>query len=135
MNKFELMAEEDIEGEVRDSEEMQEKIQFVIIALESKLKAFVHNEIPSLQPQSVTAVLQNSPHETVNSPKLHLLKYNGDPTKWQEWWDSFEIIHENPNLSKANKFRHLKTLLEWQAAAAVSGIKTTDLNYDIALDV
>ncbi len=68
-------------------------------------------------------------------PKLNLQKFFGNPKKWQEWWDSYEIIHGNPTLSAVNKFRHLRSLLEGPAAAAIAGIQTTNANYNEAIEI
>lgn len=51
---------------------------------------------------------------------------------WQEFWDPFEnAIHQNPDLSKTEKFTYLKSYL----IAAIAGLKVTDTNYDTAVDM
>ena len=132
---LEILPGEEIETEIFDCEERQTQILSIIMELESRQRTISHaTSISPAQPPT-TAFPQSPNTESVNLPKLHLSSYNGDPKKWQEWWDSFEIIHKAQNLSKANKFRHLKTLLEGKAAAAISGIQTTETNYDTAVEV
>ena len=56
-------------------------------------------------------------------PKLVLPKFRGDITQWQSFWDSFNsTIHTNPQLSQIDKFNHLHSLLEGQAARAIQGL-------------
>ena len=53
-------------------------------------------------------------------PKLVLPKFRGVITQWQTFWDSFNsAIHVNPHLSPIDKFNHLHSLLEGQAARAI----------------
>ena len=132
---LDLVTEEEIEPEIFDCEEKQVQIQSIITELESRQPTVSDTPSVALAQSAVASVSQNSSIDIVNLPKLHLSNFNGDPKKWQEWWDSFEIIHKNPSISKVNKFRHLRTLLDGRAAAAVSGIQTTDANYDTAIEV
>ena len=67
-------------------------------------------------------------------PKLILPKSRGVITQWQTFWDSFNSsIHVNPHLSPIDKFNHLHSLLEGQAAHAIPGLTRTDANYQSAL--
>ena len=132
---LDLVTEEEIEPEIFDCEEKQVQIQSIITELESRQLTVSDTPSVALAQSAVASVSQNSSIDIVNLPKLHLSNFNGDPKKWQEWWDSFEIIHKNPSISKVNKFGHLRTLLDGRAAAAVSGIQTTDANYDTAIEV
>ena len=106
---LDLLPEEEIQNEIFNCEEKQVQILSISTELESRqlsLRAY-----RSVNPeQSVTTSVPST--EIVNLPKLHLASYSGDPKKWHEWWDSFEIIHNNPKLSKVNKFRHLRMLLD-----------------------
>ena len=69
-------------------------------------------------------------------PKLVLPKFRGDITQWQSFWDSFNsAIHTNPQLSQIDKFNHLHSLLEGQAARAIQGLTRTDANYNSAIEL
>ena len=53
----------------------------------------------------------------VKLPKLSLKKFEGDLTKWMTFWDTFKSsVHNNPSLSKIDKFNYLNSLLESAAA-------------------
>ena len=71
----------------------------------------------------------------VKLPKLVPRKFNGDLTKWESFWSSFEFsTHLNTTLTAVDKFNYLNSLLEGPALAAVAGLKLTTANYSEALD-
>ena len=126
-----LVKDEEIESQILEGEELRDKIRYVKIKLVQKKGEQKSTETnpPSLSPPPV---VNNSTY----LPKLQLAKYNGDPRKWQEWYDSYEsAIHENEAISPAHKLRHLKTLLEGPAPAAISGLTLTAANYSEAISV
>ena len=133
------IKEEDIEDEVFQCEELQSEINGIIVEIEAKISALKTENAatsPSSQPVlSVASSSTTSSESAAKLPKIQLPKFYGDPKKWQEWWDSFEIIHQSQSLSAANKFRHLKSLLEGAAAKSISGIQVTGANYAEAIDV
>ena len=56
-------------------------------------------------------------------PKLSLPRFNGDPTKWLSFWDSFSsAIDENDDLSDVDKFQYLRSLLEGPVVSAIAGL-------------
>ncbi len=139
---FGLVAENDIENEVIDAEDWQSEIQGNIILLEAKLATDSNAENANLERASTssgtagaTASNQQPSADVINLPKLFLPKFGGDPKKWQEFWDSFGVVDKNSSIAPVNKLRHLKGLLEGEAAAAISGISTTDANYENAVTI
>ena len=96
---FNLIDDDEIEGEVFECEELKSEIQYLIIDLNTKLKkvnAAGENEVNSVGTASSNNVIRNIMPIQDDSPKLpalHLPKFNGDPCKWQEWWDSYEVVH------------------------------------------
>ena len=71
----------------------------------------------------------------VKLPKLTPRKFNGNLTKWETFWSSFESsIHLNTTLTAVDKFNYLNSLLEGPALAAVAGLKLTTANYAEAID-
>ena len=92
----------------------------------------------------VTSTVTPVPHHEVTGtgssrvklPKLEPKKFNGDLTKWETFWSSFESsIHLNPDLTAVDKFHYLSSLLEGPAFAAVAGLKLTAPNYTEAIDI
>ncbi len=69
-------------------------------------------------------------------PKLSLVKFKGQITKWNTFWDSFEsAIHNNQDISKVDKFNYLNSVLEGPALRAIQGLTLTGANYDAAIDI
>ena len=79
------------------------------------------------------SIVTSSP--TVKLPKLMPKKFNGDLTKWETFWSSFEsTIYINTTLFAVDKFNYLSSLLESLALSAVAGLKITIANYTEAID-
>ena len=67
---------------------------------------------------------------TVNLPKLKISKFNGDPTKWQSFFDSFQAaVGESTNLTSVDQFNYLRRFLEGDALHAIAGFSLTNDNY------
>ena len=72
----------------------------------------------------------------VKLPKLSLKRFNGDLTRWNTFWDSFEsAVHGNSSLTNVDKFNYLNSLLESVASDAISGLTLTSANYEEAVGV
>ena len=57
-------------------------------------------------------------------------------TRWAPFWDSFNsAVHQNPHLSRIDKFNYLRSLLEGTAYDAVAGLALSDVNYDKAIEI
>ncbi len=84
---------------------------------------------------TLNSSLTQSPHQ-VKLPKLQLKKFDGDPTSWQQFWDSFNCaVHENTALSNIDKFNYLLGLLESTASQAISGLSLSGDNYSEAVKI
>ena len=71
---------------------------------------------------------------SVRLPKLSLKKFNGNLIKWMTFWNTFESsAHNNPTLSGIDKFNYLNSLLESEAADAISGLTLTAADYEEAV--
>ena len=71
---------------------------------------------------------------TANLPKLKLITFDGQLTKWQQFWDVFERnIHTNGKLSNIDKFSYLCSLLHGTAAKVTEGFQITSANYPEAI--
>ena len=67
-------------------------------------------------------------------PKLSLPKFRGDVTKWNTFWDSFQVaVHCNEGISNIDKFNYLNYILERVAARAIPGLTLSEANYDAAV--
>ena len=69
-------------------------------------------------------------------PKIVLKKFDGNPTNFQSFWDSYNTaIHENEDISDVNKMDYLSGLLGGPAYSAVKGFTMTSGNYKEVIDV
>lgn len=135
---FNLITDEEVEIEVIECEDLRSDIQCLIVELDTKkdeIKSKIQSENNSDISAPTTVRVTRPYDDSAKLPKLQLPKYNGDPRKWQEWWDSYETVHDNSNIAPVMKFRHLKSLLEGNAAIALTGIQLTSANYEEAIDI
>eukprot|EP00112_Aurelia_sp_Birch-Aquarium-sp1_P000051 Seg1001.8 transcript_id=Seg1001.8/GoldUCD/mRNA.D3Y31 product="hypothetical protein" protein_id=Seg1001.8/GoldUCD/D3Y31 len=75
-------------------------------------------------------------HKTIQLPYLQLKKFDGNPTEWAAFWDSFaSAIDKNPDLEDVQKFNYLKSYLQGNAARALGEIQATNKNYAEAISM
>ena len=69
----------------------------------------------------------------VKLPKLTILPFNGELTAWTPFWESYEAaIHD---LSDAEKFNYLHSLLRQTALDSIAGLALTTANYAEAISI
>ncbi|XP_060587756.1 uncharacterized protein LOC132743237 [Ruditapes philippinarum] len=52
---------------------------------------------------------ENEKLSSIKLPKIDMISFNGDKTRWTEFWDSFEnAVHNNKYISNVEKFNYLK---------------------------
>ena len=72
----------------------------------------------------------------VRLPKLTIKPFNGKLTAWTPFWDSYSsAIHDDPDLTKVDKFNYLRSMVTHEALDAISGLTLTSANYDQAIEV
>lgn len=72
---------------------------------------------------------------TARLPKLELPKFNGEPSKWPEFWGQFKANIHTADLPVITKFSYLQSLLNGDAKAAIQGMSLTADNYSIAVSL
>ena len=123
----------DIESEIEESKNFRGKIHEALVKLQSC--QVVHDQQGNPQSQETHQQTKSNGNKS-KLPKLTLNTFNGDPKRWQQWWDSFCVaVHENSAISTVEKFTYLRSLVEGSAAMAISGLQLTSANYDAALEV
>jgi len=71
----------------------------------------------------------------VKLPKIEMITFNGEKTRWSEFWDSLMCaVHNNKSLSNIVKFNYLKSKLVGEARMAVAGLALSNGNYQLAVD-
>ena len=121
--------DEEIEG--------SEVVTTSIICLKGKIKNVSKANMSTQQHvESDRATAQPVSQNVVRTrlPKLSLPKFRGDVTKWNTFWDSFQVaVHRNEGISNIDKFNYLNYVLEGVAARAIPGLTLTEANYDAAV--
>ena len=69
----------------------------------------------------------------VKLPKIHIKKFSGDPTAWQQFQETFEAtVDKNQKLSAIEKFSYLKGYLAGAAEKCIEGLSLSNDNYNEA---
>ena len=72
----------------------------------------------------------------VKLPKLEIVKFKGDYTKWQSFIESFKAaIHSSATLSNIDKFNYLRCYVARDAFNTIEGLSLTNDNYIKALEL
>ncbi|KRY58771.1 hypothetical protein T03_7489 [Trichinella britovi] len=70
----------------------------------------------------------------VRLPRCALPKFDGDVTKFREFWDQFESsIHQQRDLSDAAKLVYLRDCLTGDALGAIAGLSAANADYQVAV--
>ena len=89
-----------------------------------------------LKQQEVSNKKESELSSCVKLPKIELVSFSGDKTKWIEFWDSFQCaIHNNIKLSNVEKFNYLKSKMVGEARSAIAGLALSSENYPVAVDI
>ena len=128
--------DDDLEKEIEDSGDFKRNIKECILQIENVLFTQQASE-SSTSGVATPNTSVNQPYPSrVKLPKLHLNKFNGDPTCWQQFWESFNCaVHENTVLNSIDKFNYLLGLLENTALQAISGLSLGGDNYIEAVKI
>lgn len=94
---------------------------------------------PQLVRQSTISDLQSSfimaPQKT-RLPFIKIPTFNGVYTEWPDFFSMFQTVVDNDDeLSKIEKFQHLKTCLSGPALDSVHSMEISDTNYDKAIQI
>ena len=130
-----VTEEEAIGEEIQSAGDFRLQMQEVITRIDLFLTKLAtknnESEIDDTQ-STISAVKTNS----AKLPKLTLSNFYGDPSRYNEFWDSFETaVHSNETLEDVTKFSYLKSILKGQALAAVSGLPITSDSYKEAINI
>ena len=72
----------------------------------------------------------------VKLPKLEIVKFRGDYTKWQSFIDNIKTaIHSSATLSNIGKFNYLRCYVTGDALNTIEGLSLTNDNYIKALEL
>lgn len=91
---------------------------------------------PKLDETGFDISVNNHPTPRVKLPQLELPKFDGDPKKWQGFFDAFcAAIHDKNFIPAAQKFSYLKSCLRGSAATYLQHLNVTEANYKEAFEL
>ncbi|XP_078052012.1 uncharacterized protein LOC144478153 [Augochlora pura] len=97
---------------------------------------------PNEQPNNSRSVHPASPALTVTAPmaiklpEMRLPTFDGTIENWASFFDIFtSMIDRNEDLTPVQKLQYLRSTLTGKAAACIQSLKTTDTNYQDAIDI
>ena len=136
-----LVSEDELETEIQQADECQEKIFEALVQINRVLVPPTPITARTSTPPSAGRIAADtgearSRRAKVRLPKLSLPHFNGDLVKWPTFWDSYEsAIHKNDELTDVDKFNYLRSLLECTALDAISGLTLSAANYKEAVEI
>ena len=99
------VTDADLAAELKENTDVSIKIREILHEAETKRRpGNVEEERQTLHSAS------SSSAQRVKLPKIELEKFSGDPKRWQSWWDCFESVIHNNDLSNIDKFNYLQCL-------------------------
>ena len=126
-----LKKDEEIEKEILEREEIEQEIDDYLSFVDNALAEVREANSPSQRQSS-----QERHEEKVKLPKLSLATFNGDPTNWTSFWDSFKsTIGDYRGLSKIDKLKYLVNSLTGVAAQTLTGLQISNDSYDEAIEL
>ena len=123
-----------------DPSELNAKIADMV-RISGSLQATCNNGQQWLHKQDIEARISQSVSSDqqvgrVKLPDLKLPSFSGELLKWCEFWDSMKSnIFDVTGLSEVDKFNYLRSALKGEAANLISGIPTTNDNFQQAKDL
>ena len=70
----------------------------------------------------------------IKYPEISLVKFYGDKTKWDAWWQGFtSMVHSKKELDRVTKFTYLLGTLEGESKRTVERFEVTESGYDLAI--
>ena len=126
-----MCSVEHIEHEIEESEAVSAKV----LDYKRRIEVFLNStSMSSAGPPASVATFDMMPATKTRLPKLALQKFKENVTCWMSFWDSFKAaVHDNPAISKIDKFNYPSSLLEGSTSKVVQGLTLTEGNYDSAV--
>lgn len=134
-SNFEAKAEQNMDDNTR--------LDFMTVYFEVKAKLkrkISSNCFSSSAPHSSTvrqfSLDESTNHRKTRLPELIIPQFSGSYTEWPDFIAMFTtVIANDMDLSKIEKFQHLRASLTGAALDTISSLEPTDANYDKAISL
>ncbi|KRX17355.1 hypothetical protein T07_12984 [Trichinella nelsoni] len=121
--------------------EFEEELEAEDAEIESDIWAGLRNRFLSLRAHVESSMAAKEPMDSVSQegrkvrlPRFELPKFDGDVTRFREFWDQFEAsVHQQTDLSDATKMAYLRGCLTGVALDALQGLSAANQGYEIAV--
>ena len=125
-----LYSEDEIEKEITDRREFENEIEGILCNINAILRLTDMRQVRSENAR------QSSSSVKVKLPTLTLSRFDGNPTQWEAFWDSFQsTIDTNTELSNIDKLKHLQNSLIGESVQTLAGLQITSENYKEAIEL
>ncbi|EPB65047.1 hypothetical protein ANCCEY_15890, partial [Ancylostoma ceylanicum] len=89
-----------------------------------------HQTANTIKPTVDANVIPNRPHLSIQLEKLALPTFDGDITKFQQFWCSFELaVHNDDSIDLSMKYLYLQSLLTGDAKVVLQDLEPSQDNY------
>lgn len=75
------------------------------------------------------------PHRRSRLPELKIPPFSGSYLDWPDFFAMFTTVVEKDDITKLEKFQHLRACLEGAALSTISSLEPSDANYDKAIEL
>ncbi|KRZ00862.1 hypothetical protein T4B_13574, partial [Trichinella pseudospiralis] len=121
--------------------EFEEELEAEDPEIESDIWAGLRNRFLSLRANVESSMAAKEPMDSVSHegrkvrlPHFELRKFDGDVTRFREFWDQFEAsIHQPTDLCDATKMAYLRSCLTGVALDALQGLSAANQGYETAV--
>ncbi|XP_011698818.1 PREDICTED: uncharacterized protein LOC105456456 [Wasmannia auropunctata] len=132
---FEVMIDSDLSEEVLTQEtEIADEYRMKYQQAKITVNNIVEPPQATIHVEDIRQVAQISRDSarTYKLPKIQLPKFGGDLKDWLQFWSLFKHIHEDPNITKEDKFQYLIQAMrkDSRASVLVNSFPPTAANYE-----
>ncbi|KRX51142.1 hypothetical protein T05_9409 [Trichinella murrelli] len=121
--------------------EFEEELEAEDAEIESDIWAGLRNRFLSLRANVESSMAAKKPMDSVSHegrkvrlPHFELPKFDGDVTRFREFWDQFEAsVHQQTDLCDATMMAYLRSCLTGVALDALQGLSAANQGYETAV--
>ena len=114
-------TESEITDEIEDAEAWHSRVCQKVFEIDEVIRKSLKGKVDEGETSRPSGTSRAQVH--VKLPKYEIEKFNGDPKKYLEFKDAFNVsIANNNNLQKAEKFTYLRSFLSGEALRLIAGL-------------
>jgi hypothetical protein len=124
--------DEDLARVTEETDECRSQYELIKVRLEDSISNLSSDSSKSVSTSSVL----NQNGCSLRLPKIELRKFSGDFKEWLPFWNQFQRIHEDNNITAVDKFFYLNQAIipNSRAWGVLECFPPTEDNYSLAID-